>query len=206
MIWFLLVNVWKFLLPKHLSLRIFGGNLLLELGAICCISCDSRAAQHCENFFQQAYLLVLSLLLAWSLQLFWLAFSFMIVSFILIVLSIKVVFNEIVNHLILFTLWVRTWRCLLANDFGKLFHLILVRPLRLHQQILSYAARTEINRGWFIRAMGSNFLHILKLWRFQNYLVLKGSKRRIFQVCRLIKNRDWQRLLFLCFFIKTRCS
>lgn len=65
----------------------------------------------------------------------------MIFSFIVIIFSIKVVLNEMVYYLILFDFWVQTIICLLANDFGKLFYLVLVRPLRLYQQFLSNATR-----------------------------------------------------------------
>jgi hypothetical protein len=71
----------------------------------------------------------------------------MIFSFIVIIFSrFKVVLNEMVYYLILFDFWVQTIICLLANDFGKLFHLVLVRPLRLYQQFLSNATRAEIKR------------------------------------------------------------
>jgi hypothetical protein len=128
----------------------------------------------------------------------------MIFSFVVIIFSIKVVLNEMFYYLILFDLWVQTIGCLLANYFSKLFHLVLVRPLRFYKQLLSNATRAKIKRLWFTSARGSKFCHILQLWRLQNYFVLKRSKRNIFKVCLLIKKSVWQRLL--CFRIESRCS
>lgn len=179
-IWFLLLVVWKFLLPKHLSLRIFGGIFLLELSAVHCHSGDAGTAHKSDYFLQKAVLLRLSLLVAWSLQLTWLFFSFMTLNFVLIVFSVKIVLNEMFFNRIWIVLWLQAILCLLANNFGKLFHLILVRTLRLYQQFLSNAARSQIKRLWFTPARGSKFRHIV--WRLENcfVLVLKRSRGNIF--------------------------